>query len=216
MCWRDSRDKAALTGNRSSLCDCERQKLWDRNDLWCKCRLVGLCCTVGIEGYRSFWCLESTTGTKPQTNQWKNPTTLVEGIIKMHDCWGSVVLATTFFCHSTSREFQLLDLIPFMSMFGQIGGTHFPLPETSPDQIASGLLCFLEIQGQVPACPGLAVPTFWPWTTRSCQLLPAPPLRCWNNELWTRLNLVQFLSRAWTCNHSSAEDRRNYPGVSER
>lgn len=48
------------------------------------------------------------------------------------------------------------------------------------------------------------------------QVLPAPPLRCWNNELWTRLNLVQFLSCTWTCNHSSAEEHRNYPGVSER
>lgn len=134
-CWRDSRDKAALTGKRNSLCDCEREKLWDTSHLWCKCRLVGLCCTVGTESYSSFWCLEGTIGTKTQTNQPKNPTTLGEGVTKMHGCCGSVVLSTAFFCDSTNWKFQLLDLIPLTSMFGHIAHTHFSLPETSPNNV---------------------------------------------------------------------------------
>lgn len=210
MCWRDSRDKAALTGNRNSLCDCERRKMWDTGHLWCKCRLVGSCCSVGTEGCSRFWCLESTIGTTPQTNQWENPTTLVEGVIKMHDCWGSVVLATTFFYNSTGQEFQLL--IPLMSMFRQTGDAHFSLPETSPNSVKTSL--FLGGPSTGSSLPWFGCPHHL--ATRSCQLLPPPPLRCWNNELWRRLNLVQFLSCAWACNRSSAEDYRNYPGVSER
>lgn len=88
-CWMDSRDEAAHTGSRETLSEGEGQELQDTSHLWCKCRLVGLCCTVGTESYTSFWCLYGTVGTK--TNQpTQNP--LGEGVTKMHEYCGSVVL----------------------------------------------------------------------------------------------------------------------------